>query len=128
MTNKKIVFTDQAPRPIGPYSQAVIFDRLVFISGQIGIDPQTGELVSGGVAEETKQIFKNLKEILSAIGLNFSNIVKTTVYLTDLSTFSVMNAVYGEYFESNYPARATVEVKALPKKAKVEIDAIAVLE
>lgn len=128
MQNKKIVFTDQAPRPIGPYSQAVIFDRLVFISGQIGVDPQTGELVPGGVAEETRQIFKNLKEILSAIGLNFSHIVKTTVYLTDLSTFSVMNAVYSEYFENSYPARATIEVKALPKNARVEIDAIAVLE
>ncbi|MCX7757280.1 MAG: RidA family protein [candidate division WOR-3 bacterium] len=128
MSNKKIVFTEKAPVPIGPYSQAVIVDRFVFISGQIGIDPKTGQLVNGGISEEIRQIFKNIKEILNAVGVDFNSIVKTTVYLTDLSEFSVVNTIYSEYFVKDFPARATVEVKALPKGAKVEIEAIAVIE
>lgn len=125
---KKIVFTEQAPKPIGPYSQAVIVDKLIFISGTLGIEPSSGNLVSGGIAEETKQIFSNLKAILESIGLSLDDIVKTTVYLTDLGKFTEMNNVYNQYFSKDYPARATVQVSALPKGACVEIEAIAALK
>lgn len=125
---KKIVFTDQAPKPIGPYSQAVIVDKLVFISGTLGIEPSSGNLVSGGIVAETKQIFSNLQVILASIGLSFDDIIKTTVYLTDLGKFTEMNNVYNQYFSKDYPARATVQVSALPKGACVEIEAIAALK
>ncbi|MEO0074958.1 MAG: RidA family protein [candidate division WOR-3 bacterium] len=124
---KKIVFTDQAPKPIGPYSQAVIVDKLVFISGTLGIEPNSGNLVSGGIVAETKQIFSNLQAILASVGLSFDDIIKTTVYLTDLGKFAEMNNVYNQYFTKDYPARATIQVSALPKGACVEIEAIAVL-
>jgi len=127
MSKKKIVFTEKAPKPIGPYSQAVIVDKFIFLSGQIGISPQTANLVEGGIVAETKQIFANLKAVLESANSSLDNIVKTTVYLTNLSKFSEMNNIYNEYFTEDYPARATIQVSALPKGACVEIEAIAVL-
>jgi 2-iminobutanoate/2-iminopropanoate deaminase len=128
MSPKNIIFTPNAPIPIGPYNQAVVTDRFVFISGQIGIDLKTGKLVEGGVTEETRQIFSNLQAILSSIGLSFSNIVKTTIYLTDLTKFDEVNKLYSEYFIADFPARATVEVKSLPRGASIELEAIAFIE
>jgi 2-iminobutanoate/2-iminopropanoate deaminase len=125
---RKIVFTGKAPKPIGPYSQAVVVDKLIFLSGQIGISPETENLVKGGVIEETKQIFNNFKAILAEVGLSIDNIVKTTVYMTDLSNFAEMNEIYNEQFTKDYPARATIQVSALPKGACIEIEAIAVLK
>lgn len=121
---KKIISTDKAPKAIGPYSQAVDTDNLIFISGQLPVDlegniPQT-------VEEQTKNCIENIKNILNSIGLNLNNVVKTTVFMTDLSKFQEMNLVYSQYFSQNPPARSTVEVKALPKSAMVEIEAIAI--
>ncbi|MBN2704677.1 MAG: RidA family protein [Pontiellaceae bacterium] len=125
---KEIVHSAQAPEPIGPYSQAVKAGNLLFASGQIPIDPTTGEMIQGGIAEQTHQVMKNLKAVLNAAGTSFSDVVKTTVYLSDLSLFTEFNAVYAEYFdEATAPARATVQVSALPKGALVEIDLTASL-
>lgn len=118
--------TDAAPAPVGPYSQAIRLDDLVFVSGQIPLDPETGEIVSGEIEDETRQVLHNLKAVLEASGANLSSVVKTTVYLTDMSLFPRINAVYAEAFDAEpAPARATVEVSALPLGAHVEIDAIA---
>lgn len=125
--DKKIIYSDKAPKPIGPYSQAVIIDKLVFLSGQIGISPQTGNLVDGGVVEETKQIFRNFKAVLEAVKISLDDIIKTTVYMTDLSKFAEMNKIYNDHFTKDYPARATIQVSALPKGACVEIEAIAII-
>lgn len=125
---KKIVYSDKAPKPIGPYSQAIIVDKFIFLSGQIGISPDTGNLVEGGVNAETKQIFANFKAVLESANSSLENIVKTTVYLTDLNKFAEMNKIYNEYFTKDYPARATIQAGALPKGACVEIEAIAVLK
>ena len=122
---KTIVRTDRAPGAIGPYSQAVKVGDLVLCSGQIAIDPKTGELVRGDVATETRQVMKNLGEVLAAAGASFQHVVRTTIFLKSMSDFSTVNRVYGEYFGSAPPARATVQVAALPKGAAVEIDAIA---
>ncbi|MEZ5344023.1 MAG: RidA family protein [Pyrinomonadaceae bacterium] len=125
---KEIVSTENAPGAIGPYSQAVKAGNQVFVSGQIPIDPGTGEFVSEDVAEQTHQVLKNLKAVLEAAGSDLDSVVKTTVFLADMGDFSVMNGVYGEYFVENTPARATVQAAALPKNARVEIDCIAVIK
>jgi 2-iminobutanoate/2-iminopropanoate deaminase len=122
---KDIITTTQAPAPIGPYNQAVKAGSLLFISGQICIDPASGELVNGGIADETHQVMKNLSAILEKAGMNLSNVVKTTIFLTDMKKFAEVNEVYGQYFQGNYPARETVEVSALPKFVNVEISMIA---
>jgi len=124
---KKIVFADKAPKAIGPYSQAIRTDSLVFTAGQVGLNPATMKLVEGGIAEQTRQVLTNLKHVLECAdsGLNF--VVKTTVFLQDMHDFADMNAVYAEFFPENPPARSTVEVAALPKGALVEIDCVALI-
>ncbi len=122
---KTIVTTDQAPQAIGPYSQAIKSDGLVLLSGQIPLDPATGQLVSGSIEEETRRVLENLGAVLAAAGSSFDQVLKTTIFLTDMNDFGAVNAVYGEYFPKSPPARATVQVAALPKGARVEIDAIA---
>lgn len=124
---KEEIMTEKAPKAIGPYSQGVRIGRFLFLSGQIPIEPLSGELVEGGVGVQTRQVLKNLQSVLEGSGASMRDVVKTTVFLKDLSAFSEMNAVYGEFFAKPYPARATVEVAGLPKGAAVEIDAIAVV-
>ena len=123
---KKVIFTEKAPAAIGPYSQAIEANGMVFLSGQLPVDPATGEFALGGVAEQTTQCFENIKSVLAAAGLTTANIVKTTVFLADMSLFAEMNAVYATYFEGDFPARSAFAVKALPKGALVEIESIAV--
>lgn len=122
---RQIVETEKAPRAIGPYSQAVIAGGFVFASGQIPLDPQTGEFVAGGVAEQTEQVLRNLSAVLEAAGASLGQVVKTTVFLADMNDFAAMNEVYGRYFSEEPPARATVEAARLPRDARVEIEAIA---
>lgn len=124
--SKKVIKTDKAPAAIGPYSQGIVSGNLVFLSGQIPIDPATGAVVSGDITLQSEQVLKNLQSVLAQEGLTFDNVVKTTVYLSDMNEFVAMNNVYGKYFKTNPPARATVQVARLPKDAKVEIDLIAV--
>lgn len=124
---KKIITTDQAPKAIGPYSAGVSTGHLVFTAGQLGMDPYTSELVRGGIQEQTRQALKNLKAVLEAAGSNLSLVIKTTVYLQDISEFSLMNDVYGTFFTENFPARSAFQVAALPKGAAVEIEAVALL-
>ena len=124
---KEIIATDRAPRAIGPYSQAVRAGSVIFASGQIPIDPATGEFVAGGVAEQTEQVMRNLSAVLEAAGSSLNQIVKTTVFLADLNDFTAMNEVYGRFFAETPPARATVQAARLPRDARVEIEAIAVL-
>lgn len=121
----EVIETDDAPQAIGPYSQAIRSVGLVFTSGQIAIDSKTGELVSGGIREQTKTVIENLRAVLEAAGCHLENVIKTTVYLDDMSDFSSMNEVYGGFFSTTRPVRTTVEVSRLPKNVKVEIDAIA---
>ncbi len=123
-SGKEIVATDQAPRAIGPYSQAVRAGNLIFASGQIPIDPATGEFVPGGINEQTAQVLKNLKAVFEAAGASLDQIVKTTVFLADMNDFTAMNEVYGKFFGDAPPARATVQAARLPRDAKVEIEAI----
>lgn len=123
--NKSIINTSAAPAPIGPYNQAITMNGFLFISGQICIDPATGELRKKDLQEETHQVMHNLKAILQAAGLNFSNVVKTSIFLTDMSRFAEINEIYGKYFDSDFPARETVQVSALPKFVNVEISMIA---
>ena len=123
---KKVIFTPQAPAAIGPYSQAIEANGILFLSGQVPINPATGEFVEGGITEQTTQVFENIKHVLAEAGLTTANIVKTTVFLADMSLFAEMNAVYAKYFDSDFPARSAVAVKALPKGALVEIESIAV--
>ena len=122
---KIIIHTNQAPAPIGPYNQAVGYGDLLYISGQICIDPATGELNNATLADETHQVMKNLKAILEAAGRDFSHVLKTTIFLTDMHQFGAVNEVYGSYFTGEYPARETVQVSALPKFVNVEISMIA---
>ena len=122
---KETVSTDKAPGAIGPYSQAVKAGGFVFCSGQIPIDPATGEFVSEAIDEQTEQVLKNLGEVLLAAGTSLDNVVKTTVFLSDMGDFAEMNEVYGRFFSENKPARATVQAARLPRDARVEIDCIA---
>lgn len=122
---RNTVHTDRAPKAIGPYSVAVQLGDLVFASGQAGLDPVTGNLVEGGIERETRQTLTNLRNVLEASGSSLGNVVKTTVFLTDMNNFARMNAIYAEFFPENHPARSTVGVAALPKGAAVEIECIA---
>lgn len=122
---REIITTDKAPGAIGPYSQAIKTGGMVYCSGQIPIDPATGEFVSDDVVEQTEQVLKNLSAVLEAAGTSLSNVVKTTVFLADMGDFAAMNEVYGRYFSENKPARATVQAARLPKDARVEIECIA---
>lgn len=123
---KKIINTEKAPAPIGPYSQAVLAGNTLFVSGAIAIDPANGELVQSSIEEETLMVMKNLGAILNEAGMDYSNIVKSTIFVTDLGNFANINEVYGSFFTSDFPARETVEVSALPKAVRVEISVIAV--
>ena len=122
---KKSIKTTEAPEAIGPYSQAIRVGNFLYTSGQISLDPKTMEMITGNIELETEKVLQNIEAILSAEGLNFGHVIKTTVYLTDLSEFTRMNQVYEKFFSNTKPARACVQVAALPKGAKVEIDAIA---
>jgi 2-iminobutanoate/2-iminopropanoate deaminase len=122
---KRIVFSEDAPRPVGPYSQAVISDKFVFCSGQIGLDPSTGKLVEGGLEAETRQCLLNLEQVLTSIGLITRNVVKTTVFVTDLEDLKLINDLYAYHFKKDPPARSIVEVGGLPLKARIMIEAIA---
>lgn len=123
---KEIITSKNAPAPIGPYSQAVKVNGILFISGQIAINPLSGDMVTADIVAETKQVMNNLKAILTEAGMDFSNVVKSTIFVKDLNNFATVNKVYGEYFPVNPPARETVEVSRLPKDANVEIACIAV--
>jgi 2-iminobutanoate/2-iminopropanoate deaminase len=123
---KEIIHTSSAPAPIGPYNQAVIAGDTLYISGQICIDPATGNLKNRDIQDETHQVMQNLRNILTEAGMNFSNAVKTTIFITDMNQFSEINEVYGKYFDGQFPARETVQVSALPKFVNVEISMIAV--
>jgi 2-iminobutanoate/2-iminopropanoate deaminase len=125
MSSGRPIATDAAPRAIGPYSQAIAAGGLVFCSGQIALDPATGSLISGTIAEETRRVLENLRAVLLAAGVDLACVVRTTVYLSNLSDFPVVNQVYAEFFPPPSPARSTVQVAALPRDARVEIDAIA---
>jgi len=124
---KTIIKTTQAPKAIGPYSQAVQVGNLLFASGQTPLDPSTGELVTESFEAQVRRVFKNLEGVLLAAGANFSNVVKTTVFLKNMAQFAEMNAIYAQYFPENPPARSTIEVARLPKDADIEIELIAVL-
>ena len=122
---KHAVSSPDAPKAIGPYSQAVRVGQLLFVSGQVPLDPATGEMVSGDIAAQTRRVFENLGAVLKAGGRSFNDVVRTTVFLADMNDFQAMNAVYGSYFTEPYPARATVQVARLPRDARIEIDVIA---
>ena len=125
--SKKIIVTTDAPAPIGPYNQAVQAGNLLFISGQVALVPGSGELNNPDIATETEQVMKNLEAILKAASANFSQVVKTTIFLSDMSLFTSVNEIYGRYFDKDFPARETVAVKGLPKNVNVEISMIASL-
>jgi len=122
---KKIIYTADAPAPIGPYSQAVQSGNTLFVSGQIAIDPASGDLVTSSIEDETKQVMKNLQAILTAAGMDFSNVIKCSIFLQDMNNFPKVNEIYGQYFQTDPPARETVEVAKLPKGVNVEISCIA---
>jgi 2-iminobutanoate/2-iminopropanoate deaminase len=122
---KKIISTDEAPAAIGPYSQAVRTGRFLFCSGQIPLDPKSGEIVAGDITAQTRRVLDNIAAVLRAEGLSFDNVVKTTIFLTNLGDFQTVNQIYGSYFKQNPPARSTVQVAGLPKGANVEIEVIA---
>lgn len=124
---KKIIFTEKAPAPIGPYNQAILVGNTLYTSGQIAIDPTTGLLVLGTIEEETKRVMENLKAVLEAANMTFENAIKVSIFISDMSNFAKINAVYGSYFsEENAPARETVEVACLPKNVNVEISLLAI--
>ena len=122
---KLIINTKNAPAPIGPYNQAIKVANLLFISGQVALKPGSGELANSDIIEETHQVMQNLKSILSEAGMTFYNVVKTTIFLSDMDLFGQVNEIYGKYFESDFPARETVAVKGLPKNVNIEISMIA---
>ena len=125
---KKIIFTQNAPAPIGPYNQAILKGNTLYASGQIAINPKTGELVTATIEAETQQVMENMKEVLEAAGMTFENVVKTTIFIMDMNDFAAINTVYGSYFnEKTAPARETVQVARLPKNLNVEISMIAIL-
>lgn len=123
--SKTIINTSQAPAPIGPYSQSVLTGNLLFVSGQIAINPQNGELETTTIVEETHRVMKNIGAILSEAGLHYNDVVKSTIFLSDMDLFTEVNKIYGSYFTDNFPARETVAVKELPKQVHVEISVIA---
>ena len=125
---KTSISSPDAPKAIGPYSPAVRAGQTVFLSGQVPMDPATGNLIDGDIAAQTRRVFENLGALLSAAGLSFANVVRTTVFLADMNDFAAMNQMYATYFSEPYPARSTVQVARLPKDARVEIDLIAVAE
>jgi len=125
---RKVVVAEKAPRAVGPYSAAVIAGDMVYVSGNLGLDPETGEFVPGGIEAETRQALMNLSAVLEAAGTSLANVVKTTVFLQDMGEFGQMNAVYAEFFPSEPPARSAVEVVKLPKGGVVEIEAIVILK
>jgi 2-iminobutanoate/2-iminopropanoate deaminase len=122
----KTISTEEAPKAIGPYSQAIEYEKLIFLSGQIPLNPKTGSIDSSSIEDQTMQVMKNLQAVLKASGSDFSNVLRCTVFLTDLEEFQSFNKVYAAFFEANPPARSTVQVAKLPRNAKIEIDAIAV--
>ena len=124
--SKSVVYSEHAPEPIGPYSQAIQSGNMLFVSGQIALERSSGALITSSVEEETKQVMANIKAVLTAAGMDFSNIVKTSIFLKDMNNFPVVNQIYGTYFKDTPPARETVEVSRLPKDANVEISCIAV--
>ena len=124
---RTIISTDKAPGAIGPYSQAVKTEAMVFVSGQLALDPASGNIVTGGIKAETRQAMQNLKSILEAAGSSLENVVKTTLFIKDMNDFPMINEVYGEFFQNDPPARACVEVARLPKDANVEIEAVGLL-
>ncbi len=124
---RQVIHSDHAPKAIGPYSQAIRVGDFVFCSGQLGLDPNTGNLVSGGVEAETRRALENLAAVLQAAGTSLERVVKTTVFLLDMNDFARMNAVYAEFFPANPPARSTIQVARLPRDGRVEIEAIAVV-
>lgn len=123
---KSIIYTEKAPAPIGPYSQAVQAGNMLFLSGQISIDPVTNQLIQGGIGDEARQVMKNIEALLSAAGFSFENVVKTTIFLSDMNYFAEVNEIYGSYFKADFPARETVAVLGLPKNVNVEISLVAV--
>jgi 2-iminobutanoate/2-iminopropanoate deaminase len=123
---KQIVATDQAPKAIGPYSQAVVHNGIAYLSGQIPIDPATQQLIEGDIAAQTERVLENLKKVLAACGSSLDGVLKTTVFLADMGEFARMNEVYGRYFSGNAPARSTVQAARLPRDVRVEIDCIAI--
>lgn len=125
---KKVIQTDKAPAAIGPYSQAVCSENMLFVSGQLAIDPSTGKLIDGDISDHTRKILGNIEEIVKKAGGSLENIIKTTIFLTDLSQFVEVNEAYGAFFTDNPPARSTVQVAALPLGAPIEIESIAVLK
>ncbi len=125
---KKQVITDKAPKAIGPYSQAIIEGDTLYASGQIPLDPQTGEIVKGGIEAQTERVMKNVGAVLESAGLGFDDVVKTTVFLTDLKDFDAVNKIYGKYFNPPHPARSCVQVAALPKDAMIEAEVVAKLK
>ena len=124
--SKEVILSGLAPAPIGPYSQAIASGGTVFLSGQIPLDPATGNMISGGVEAETRQVMENLRQVLAAAGLDFSHVVKCSIFLRNMGDFPLVNQVYAGYFQTNPPARETVEVSRLPKDAQVEISCIAI--
>jgi 2-iminobutanoate/2-iminopropanoate deaminase len=125
---KKIIFTDKAPAPIGPYSQAVLVNDTLYTSGQIALHPQTGELITGDIETETKQVMENMKVVLEEAGMTFDSVVKATIFISNMDDFAKINGVYGSYFKEDIaPARETVQVAKLPKNVNVEISVVAVL-
>ncbi|KQR69691.1 RidA family protein [Pedobacter sp. Leaf176] len=124
---KKIITTTNAPAPIGPYSQAVQAGNFLFVSGQVAINPENGALNIDNIEEETHQVMRNLKAVLLEAGLTFDNVVKSTIFLSDMGTFAQVNEIYGQYFSSDFPARETVQVSVLPKNVNVEISVIAIV-
>lgn len=125
-SEKQVVFSDKAPKPIGPYSQGIMAGNTLYLSGQIAIDPETGKMDTINIESEIRRVLKNLGEVLKSAGMSYENVVKTTIYTTDLKNFKTINTIYGEYFKANQPARETVQVMALPGKAHVEISGVAV--
>jgi len=125
---KKIVSSEQAPKAIGPYSQAVIHNGIAYLSGQIPLDPASGQIVGGGITEQTERVLENLKAVLAACGSDLGSVLKTTVFLADMGEFPAMNEVYGRYFPSEPPARATVQAARLPRDVRVEIECIAAVK
>jgi 2-iminobutanoate/2-iminopropanoate deaminase len=125
---KTVIHTEKAPKAVGPYSQAIRANQFIFTAGQLGVNPETGKLVEGGIQEQTRQVMENLKMVLAAAGTDFSNVVKTTVFLSDINDFSKFNEVYAEYFPADKPARSTFQVAALPLGGMLEIEMVALVE